>query len=189
MLEVETAVETEVATKGRRVRATEEAFLLIQEFLTDEADLLDHDQHLEWVEMLTDDIQYRMPIRETRYRFDGNGFIENGDTYFNDNRSTLGLKARHNVEFKYAYERDPAPRVRRLVTNLRVHEGDNPDEYIVKSYILMTKNRFDKPTYDILTAERVDIIRQMPDGMKLARRDIFVDMEVLSTYTWDNVFL
>jgi len=187
--EVEIEVATEASSKGRRVRATEEAFLLIQEFLTDEADLLDHDQHLEWVEMLTDDIQYRMPIRETRYRFDGDGFVENGDSYFNDNRLSLGLKARHNVEFKYAYERDPAPRVRRLVTNLRVYEGQHPDEYVVKSYILMTKNRFDSPTYDILTAERVDILRQTPDGMKLARRDIHVDMEVLTTYTWDNVFL
>jgi len=91
--EVEIEVATEASSKGRRVRATEEAFLLIQEFLTDEADLLDHDQHLEWVEMLTDDIQYRMPIRETRYRFDGDGFVENGDSYFNDNRLSLGLKA------------------------------------------------------------------------------------------------
>jgi 3-phenylpropionate/cinnamic acid dioxygenase small subunit len=185
----DTAVPSKLDTRGRRVRATEDAFLLIQEFLTDEADLLDHDEHLEWVEMLTDDVKYRAPLRETRYRFDGDGFVENSDGYFNDNRLSLGLKARHNVEFKYSYERDPAPRIRRFVTNIKVYESETAGEYHVQSYILLTKNRFDRPTYDILTAERVDLIRETPEGMKLARRDIYVDMEMLTTYTWDNVFL
>jgi 3-phenylpropionate/cinnamic acid dioxygenase small subunit len=187
MTEMRSAVDTAVSA-GRRIRATEEAFQLIQEFLTDEADLLDHDLHLEWMETLTDDVTYRMPLRETRYRFDGTGFVDDGH-YWDDDRISLGLRARRNAEFQYAYDREPAPRVRRIVTNLKVREGDNPDEFIAKSYLLVLKNRFDNPTYDMLTAERIDVIRRTPEGMKLAKRDILVDMEVLSTFTWANVFL
>jgi 3-phenylpropionate/cinnamic acid dioxygenase small subunit len=190
--DVDTGVATEVAAapEGRKIRANEEPFLFIQEFLTDEADLLDNDHYVEWVEtMLTDDVHYRMPLRESRYRFDGDGFVPDGVGYFNHDRQNLHMLARHNIEFKYAYERDPAPRIRRFVTNLKVREGENPGEYVAKSSLLVTRNRFDQAYYDLLTAERVDVIRETPDGMKLALRDIYVDMEVLSTYFWDGVLL
>jgi PAH dioxygenase small subunit len=187
-----TSVETTTATKTnkdrKRVRATDPAFLEVLEFLTDEAALLDHDEHIEWLEMITDDVAYRMPNRETRYRFDGKGFSDEA-FHFNDDRLSLGLRARRNAEFQYAYDRDPAPRIRRFVTNVTVYEGDNPDEYKAVSYILLTKNRFDETTYDMLTAEREDIIRRTPDGLKLASRDVWVDMQVLSSFTWTNVFL
>lgn len=173
---------------GARIHATNPAFLEILEFLTDEAALLDHDRDLEWIETLTDDVAYRMPIRETRYRFDGDGFNDEA-YYYDDDRLSLGLRARRNTEFQYAYDRDPAPRVRRLVTNLTVYESDKPDEYRANSYILLVKNRFDIPTYDFLTAERQDVIRRTSVGLKLAKRDIYVDMQVLSTFTWTNVFL
>jgi 3-phenylpropionate/cinnamic acid dioxygenase small subunit len=184
-----TDVEASTTGTGRtRIRATDPVFLEILEFLTDEATLLDHDEHLQWLETLTDDINYRMPMRETRYRFDGKGFSDEG-YYYDDDRLSLGLRARRNTEFQYAYDRDPAPRIRRLVTNLTVYEGDKPDEYRATSYILLLKNRFDNPTYDLLTAERDDVIRRTPDGLKLAVRDIYVDMQLLSTFTWVNVFL
>jgi 3-phenylpropionate/cinnamic acid dioxygenase small subunit len=174
--------------KRARVRATNPLFLEIQEFLTDEAALLDHDQHLDWLDLLTDDVTYRMPLRETRNRFDGRGFSDSG-SYYDDDRLSLGLRARRNTEFQYAYDRDPAPRVRRIVTNLTVEEGDTPEEHIARSYILLMKNRFDTPTYDLLSAEREDVIRSTPDGLRLAKREIFVDMQVLTTFTWVNVFL
>ena len=175
-------------TSNARIRATDPVFLEILELLAEEAALLDHDKHLEWLEMLTDDVSYRMPIRQTRYRFDGPGFDDNA-FYYNDDRLSLGLRARRNTEFEYAYDRDPAPRLRRLVTNLLVFEGDKPDEYKANSYILLLKNRFDHPSYDMLSAERNDVIRRTPEGLKIAEREIFVDMQVLSSLSWVNVFL
>jgi 3-phenylpropionate/cinnamic acid dioxygenase small subunit len=181
--------DVEISTQAKtRVRATEPAFLEILEFLTEEAAMLDHDQHLEWLELLTDDISYRMPVRETRYRQDGDDGNP-GMSYFRDDRWSLGLRARRNVEFEYAYDRDPAPRVRRLVTNLLVWQGDGADEYEAQSYIMLLKNRFNNPSYDLLSAERHDVIRRTPEGLRLARRDIIVDMQLLSTLSWTNVFL
>jgi 3-phenylpropionate/cinnamic acid dioxygenase small subunit len=182
-----TSVET-TTDQRTRIRATDPAFLEVLEFLTDDAALLDHDEHLAWLETLTDDITYRMPNRETRYRFDGPGFSDEA-YHFNDDRLSLGLRARRNEEFQYAYDRDPPPRIRRFVSNVTVYAGDNPDEYVARSYILLMKNRFDEPTYDHLTAEREDVIRRTPEGLRLAKREIFVDMQVLSTFTWANVFL
>ena len=189
MTSVDTTTETTTKAKDRkRIRATDPAFLECLEFLTDEAALLDHDLHIEWLETITDDVTYVMPTRETRYRFDGPGFSTEG-FHYHDDRLSLGLRARRNAEFQYAYDRDPPPRIRRFVTNVTVHEGDNPDEYRVTSYILLMKNRFDEPTYDLLTAERQDVVRRTPDGLKLAGREVFVDMQLLSTFTWTNVFL
>lgn len=175
-------------TIGARIRSTDPIFLEILELLTDEATLLDHDQYLEWIETLTEDIHYWMPLRETRYRFDGRGFSDGG-SYCDDDLAALTMKAKRNAEFKYAYDRDPPPRIRRVVSNLTLFEGGKSDEFVAKSYILALKNRFDNPTYDILTAERVDVIRRTPKGLKLARRAIYVDMQVLSTFTWANVIL
>lgn len=183
-----TDVLTATAKTGVRIRSTNPVFLEILEFLTDEAALLDHDEHNEWIDTLTDDVHYRMPLRETRYRFDGRGFSDDG-SYYDDDKAALAMKAKRNTEFQYAYDRDPPPRVKRAVTNLTVFEGDKPGEYKARSYVLLFKNRFDNPTYDILTAEREDIIRRTPQGLKLAKRDIFVDMQVLTTFTWSNVFL
>ena len=73
---------------SERVRATERRSS-IQEFLTDEAELLDHDQHIEWLETLTDDVSYLMPLRETRYRYDGPGVLNEG-FYFTTTGSPSG---------------------------------------------------------------------------------------------------
>src|SRR5258707_1281163 len=42
-------------------------------FLIDEAALFHHHRHVEWLECLTDDIVYQMPVRKTVYRRNGDG--------------------------------------------------------------------------------------------------------------------
>src|SRR6266545_5950809 len=122
-----TAVET-----GARVRASQPLYGEILDFLIDEAALLDDDKHLEWLELLADDVTYKMPVRKTLYRRDGRGFDER-NAHFDDDRLSLGLRVRRSVEIVSAYDRDPAPRIRRLVTNVVVHETDEPDEWAVTS--------------------------------------------------------
>jgi 3-phenylpropionate/cinnamic acid dioxygenase small subunit len=176
------------AKTGTRVKASELVYGDILDFLIDEAALLDDDRHLEWLECLTDDIAYKMPVRKTVYRRDGNGFDER-NVHWDDDRFSLGLRVRRSVDVEAAYDRDPAPRIRRMVTNLVVHETDTPGEYAATTYLLVLRNRFDAPTYDMVTAKREDLIRRDDDGTcKLARRLVLLDQTALGA-VFINVFM
>jgi len=180
---------TDTATKrATRVKASDLIYGDILDFLIDEAAMLDDDRHLEWLDCLTEDIVYKMPIRKTVYRRDGDGF-DGRNVHWDDDRFSLGLRVRRSVEVEAAYDRDPAPRVRRMVTNLVVHETDTPGEYAATTYLLVLRNRFDAPTYDMLTAKREDVIRRDDEGTcKLARRRVLVDQTALGA-VFINVFM
>jgi phthalate 3,4-dioxygenase subunit beta len=175
------------AATGARIGAADPRHGEIVDFLTDEAALLDDDLHLEWLELLTDDVEYKMPVRKTLYRKDGRGFDER-NSHFDDDSLSLGLRVRRSVEISSAYDRDPAPRIRRLVTNIVVHATDDPDEYAVTSYILLLRNRFDAPTYDMLSGKREDVIRRTDEGLRLARRLVLLDQSALGA-PYLNVFM
>jgi 3-phenylpropionate/cinnamic acid dioxygenase small subunit len=172
---------------GVRVSSSEPLYGEIFDFLIDEADLLDRDLHLDWLELLTTDIHYYMPARKTLYRRDGEGFNPRG-SHFDDDKGSLTLRARRNVEIASAYDRDPAPRIRRLVSNVVVREGDTADEYQVVSSILVLRNRYEEMHSDTLSARREDILRRTPEGLRVARRTILVDQAMVKA-TWMNVFM
>jgi 3-phenylpropionate/cinnamic acid dioxygenase small subunit len=171
---------TDTAAKiGTRVKGSDPIYGDILDFLIDEAALLDDDRHFEWLDCLTDDITYVMPVRKTLYRSGGAGFDERS-AHWDDNRFTLELRVRRSVQVEAAYDRDPAPRIRRMVSNLVVHESDTPGEYAARSSLLVLRSRFDAPDYDMLTGKREDIIRRDADGTcKLARRRVLVDQTAL----------
>src|SRR5271169_6488388 len=112
----------------------------VLDFLVDEAHLLDTRRELEWLERVAEDVHYYMPIRQTRYRADGDEFMDKG-SHYDDDWDALRLRVKRNVEIQNAYDRDPETRVRRLVTNLILHQGESPDEYRATSSILVLRSR------------------------------------------------
>jgi 3-phenylpropionate/cinnamic acid dioxygenase small subunit len=181
------ALEPDADPTGAQVSASTPLYGEIVDFLYREARLLDRDRHLEWLELLTDDIAYRMPMRKTLYRRDGRGFDGSGN-HFNDDRLSLGLRARRNVEIPSAFDRDPAPRIRRMVSNIEVFEGSGADECEVLSSIVVLRSRFDNVTWDMISGVRRDIIRRTSDGLRLAKRTILVDQSLLGA-PWISVFM
>ncbi|WP_319457033.1 MULTISPECIES: aromatic-ring-hydroxylating dioxygenase subunit beta [unclassified Mycobacterium] len=167
-----------VSTRAERISAGSALYGEILDFLYDEALLLDDDRHTEWVELLAEDLVYLMPVRETVHRSDGKGF-DSRIGKFNDDAMSISLRAMRNVGIKSAYDRDPAPRVRRQITNVIVYATADPNEYAVTSYIAAHRNRADLEEQDILTAKREDVIRRTSDGLRLARREIFSDQTAL----------
>lgn len=178
----------ETTARGARLKAADPIYGDILDFLIDEAALLDDDRHVEWLDCLTDDVVYKMPVRKTVYRRNGDGF-DGRNSHWDDNRQSLGLRVKRSVDLPSAFDRDPAPHIRRMVTNLIVRKTDTPGEYAATTYILLLRNRFDAPTYDILSAKREDLIRRGDDGTcKLARRLILVDQTALGA-VFINVFM
>ena len=67
------------------------------------------------------------------------------------------------------------------MTNVFVEETAKPDEFIVTSYLLLTRSRFKEHHVDIISGERRDLLRFGDDGIKLARREVILDQAVLGT--------
>jgi 3-phenylpropionate/cinnamic acid dioxygenase small subunit len=156
-------------------------------FLIEEAALLDDDRHMEWLDLLTDDVTYSMPVRETYHRRDGRGFATDAGL-FDDTKMTLTIRARRNVEFVNAFDRDPAPRITRLVSNLVVRQGEREDEYLATSSVLLLRSQYAEREQDMLAAKREDVVRRTPEGLKLARRLILTNQAAFSA-NYMNVFL
>ncbi len=170
-----------------RVRSADPLYMEIQDFLVDEVGLLNEDRYPEWLGLLTEDVVYQMPTRKTVNRRDGSGFDYN-DSHIHDDLLGLSLQVKRNSEIGSAWDRDPAPRVRRIIGNQVVHLDESPIQFAVTTSFIVLMNRFSVESSEILSGQRQDLIRQTDDGLRLARRTVLIDQGRLSI-SWFNVFI
>ncbi|MBA3473513.1 MAG: aromatic-ring-hydroxylating dioxygenase subunit beta [Rubrobacter sp.] len=163
-----------------------ETYWEVYSFLMHEAELLDERRERDWLELFTDDAEYLMPVRVNRERGEGDGFSEEA-FYFEETRGSLELRVRR-LETEYAWAEDPPSRTRHFVTNVRVAEGEEEDEVAVRTNLLLYRSRGSDPHYDLISAERKDILRKEDGQWKLKRREILLDHSVLMTHNL-SVFL
>ncbi len=153
----------------------------ILKFLYVEARLLDENRLKEWGDTLAQDLIYTAPLRETRpVNQQAASVVRTMQHYHDDWRSVMGRIVRLTGT-KSAWAEDPPSRTRRLVTNVLVEATDTPDEYSVRSYLLVTRSRFNFDEFDLISAERRDVLRVAGESFKLARREILLDQAVLGT--------
>lgn len=149
-------------------------------FLYEEATLLDQIRLQEWAARLATDLIYTVPLRQTRTAAElSTTIVRTVQHYHDDYRSILGRILR--LSGKSAWAEDPPSRTRRLVTNVFVEETEKADEFIVTSYLLLTRSRFKDHHVDIISGERRDLLRFGDEGIKLARREVILDQAVLGT--------
>jgi 3-phenylpropionate/cinnamic acid dioxygenase small subunit len=174
------AVSTESA-KSKRVAVGSPVYNQVVEFLYDEATMLDEIRLVDWGKTLAEDLVYGAPLRMTRsIAQQALSIVRTMQHYHDDYRSMMGRIMRLTGT-KSAWAEDPPSRTRRLVTNIMVSATDKPDEFAVVSYLLITRSRFDFDQYDLISAERRDVLRRSGDTFKLARREIILDQAVLGT--------
>ncbi|MDB5869646.1 MAG: hypothetical protein JWP96_1978, partial [Polaromonas sp.] len=163
-----------------RIPVGSEKYNRIVEFLYDEAQLLDDLKLREWSALLAEDLTYNAPLRQTRATAHlSQTYIRSVQHFHDDHRSIMGRIMR--LSGKSAWAEDPPSRTRRLVTNVRVETSSKPDEFKVISYLLVTRSRFDFDQFDLISAERHDVLRSTGSSFKLARREILLDQAVLGT--------
>ncbi|MDB6059898.1 MAG: ditA2, partial [Verrucomicrobiaceae bacterium] len=130
---------TESDAKQKRVRVGSPLYNEVLEFLYEEAALLDDLNVVAWSELLAEDLLYTAPLRLTRLNVDRIKTIDRTMNHYEDDY--LSIMARvERLKGKSAFAEDPPSRTRRLITNVRVRKTDNPDEFEVISYILLTRN-------------------------------------------------
>ena len=89
----------------------------------DEAYLLDAQHYEAWLDTLTDDVHYAMPVRVTTAR--GAGFDTSPEMHhFDEDKYSLSQRvARMGTEHVWA--EDPPSRLRHFVTNVRTFTGES----------------------------------------------------------------
>ncbi len=148
-------------------------------FLYQEAYYLDNRMYKEWLELLTDDIEYKMPLRET---VEGVGVdnISTDSFFFEESKSSLRTRV-NRLYTKSAWVENPATRQRHFISNVYVEPGANPDEYKVRNYFLFKRSRGSTTDIEQMFGERHDIIRKVDGQWKLAARTVYPDQSVITT--------
>lgn len=152
----------------------------IEEFLYNEAELLDERRYSDWIELVADDIQYHMPIRRN-IKF-GEWDRENSRagvevSWFDEDKRTLVGRVRQ-LETGLHWCEEPVSRVRHMVSNVQVVR-EAGDEVAVRSRFLVYKNRV-QDMENLFIGKREDVLRRdETTGWKIAKRLIILDQNVL----------
>lgn len=147
------------------------------QFLVDEAYLLDAQRYEAWLDTLTDDVRYSMPVRVTTARGAGFNTSPGMDHFAEDKYSLTQRVARMGTEHVWA--EDPPSRLRHFITNVRTFAGDDPAHLVVESAELLFRSRGDVNDAALMSCGREDVLRRCGDHWKLARRIILTDEAVL----------
>ncbi len=158
-----------------------------QEFLYREADLLDAREYRTWLDLLTDDIHYWMPIRRTMTAREINDEFTKpgGMAFFDDDKKTLRLR----VERMYvgrAWAEDPPSRTRRLITNIRVIESSDT-EMATRCNFKLYRTRLNSEE-DSWMGRREDVLRRVDGELRLARRYIYLAQTVVLSQNLSSLF-
>ena len=153
----------------------------ITRFLNSEAEMLDNRHFEEWYSLLADDVRYYLPIRAWAYenlKRNGNNAGYAG-AHFDDDKARMGFRVRKITSGKDHIER-PHSLMHHLITNVRVFDTDDPNEYLVKSLFLISRLRHNTQK-DIYTGERQDLLRatDTDHGFEIARRTVLLDETVI----------
>jgi len=157
----------------------------IEEFLYDEAVLLDERQFREWLDTLADDLHYFMPmtfnVKFGEHAAREHTRVDQHMSWFNEGKWTLGKRAEQILTGVHWAE-EPLSRVCRLVSNVQLTgAADNAAgelEVAVSSRFLIYQNRCEYEQY-LFVGDRNDVVRRTPDGWKLAKREIRIHQNVL----------
>lgn len=147
--------------------------------LTVEARLLDLGRYTDWLGLLDEEVSYRVPVRVTAARGEDRTLL-GGMDHLAEDRYSLAKRVERLVG-QHAWTEDPPSRTRRFVTNIWVSHGRQPGELEVASYLLLFRSRLDVRPPDLLSAERSDVWRRTPGGLRLRSRLVTVDEAVLRT--------
>lgn len=155
-----------------------ETRMTVQDLLHYEAEQLDDRNFEAWLELFTDDVAYTAPIAVTRKSPAPDVVDEIG--HFDDTKQSLTLRVRR-LRTDVAWAEDPPSHTRRVVANIRIRPGERADELAVRSNMLLFRSRGDLGAYDLLAAERHDLLRRVDGAWRIASRRAVLDQASLGT--------
>jgi len=157
----------------------------VEEFLYDEAELLDSRQLKAWLDTLAEDVLYFMPmtfnVKFGEHASREHTKIEKEMSWHNEGKWTL-TKRVEQILTGVHWAEEPLSRFCRLISNIQITgvrtSDDGEQEIAVRSKFHIYQNRCEYEEYNFI-GKREDVIRRTAQGMKLARREISLGHTVL----------
>jgi len=152
----------------------------VVEWLYTEAELLDDGHEARWLEeMVSREVVYQVPLRQTVERARGTGFAD-GAYHLDETHGSLASRVARN-QTAYAWAEDPPSRIRHFVSNVRVAEaGDG--SLAVRSNRLILRTRQEQTVPQTFAGERRDVLRREDGVLRLVRRAVLLDLTVIGTH-------
>lgn len=171
---------TDVQTDALDVLVDIETERSIHQFLYLEAELLDDTRYVDWFEtVFAEDLWYVIPTRTTRERRSSTTEFSGDSFHLGDTWRTLKVRV-DRLLTEHAWAEDPASRTRRYVTNIRILAADD-GQFLVKSNLALYRSQWDTADYDLLSAERHDVMRRVEGKWKISRRTVYLSHTILGT--------
>ncbi len=168
-----------MATTALTPRELRDLRLEIEDFLYYEADLLDDRRFDEWLDLLTEDIRYFMPIRRnvpSGQQDRENTLPRSQMSWFDEGKATLTQRVKQINTGSHWCE-EPFSRATHMVSNVRlVDVGET--EVRVQCRFLVYRNRLEDEE-SFLIGRRLDTLRRVDGAWKIANREITLDQNVL----------
>lgn len=170
----------------------------IEQFYYREARLLDNRQYQQWLGLLTEDIDYRIPsrhiatpdpkLRDTEAFHSLEHEIDRGGPYGSplrvENYFTLAIRVDRAYKVN-AWADNPPARTRRYISNVEVFEVD--DGYHTYNNFQLIYSRHDNANFTY-TGQRCDTLREVDGELKIASREIIHDWNVIAVPTMGLLF-
>jgi 3-phenylpropionate/cinnamic acid dioxygenase small subunit len=134
----------------------------VEQFLYREAWLLDHGRLHEWLELLTDDVTYWIPLQANQ----ADPLSTSSVVY--DDRRLLEVRVRQ-FQHPRAHARTPAPRTVHQVGNVQVLEAGSPDMRVGSTLVLVEYRRERQRVWGALVEHR---LRRTAGGLRIAAKRI-----------------
>jgi len=157
--------------------------LELEDFYYHEADLLDSRHFTKWLDLLDENISYRVPISRN---------VQSSDTdreyltdrldvsWIDEGKLTLSQRV-EQLQTGIHWCEEPVSRTSHLYTNIRVVDTDGrlPVERVTaRMRFLVYRNRL-RDEVDIMVGKRVDELVRSGDSWLIAKRTVYLDQTVL----------
>ncbi|HEX6512357.1 MAG TPA: 3-phenylpropionate/cinnamic acid dioxygenase subunit beta [Chloroflexota bacterium] len=152
----------------------------LSDVLTLEAELLDERRFDEWLDLLTDDVQYCMPMaRNVSHDSLDQEYTRPGQdaAWFDEGKKELALRV-EQIQSGDHWAEEPLSRTTHLVANIRLAEHSD-NEAVVHSRFIVYRARLETDV-DLIAGKRTDVLRRESGAWKIARRRILVDQSTLT---------
>lgn len=151
----------------------------VEQFLYQEAALLDERRYEAWLRRFTEDVRYRVPTRMNRLRKDVAKELAGPDEVAHMDDDLQGLRTRvARLLSGKAWSETPPSRTRRIVGNVRLRLVEGEDAVEARSNLLVYRSRLEH-TVDVFAGERHDLLRRTGDGFAIARRTVYLDQTIM----------
>lgn len=164
----------------------------IEDFLHAEADLLDERRFEEWLDLLSDDVLYWVPMRKNVKFGEWDREMSRKGTdisWFEEGKTTLRLRVKQLMTGTH-WSEEPVSRTSRLLTNIRIIEAfpsdEQPEEVRTKCRFLIYRNKLEDES-DFFIGRREDNLRKIGGRWKIAKRTVLLDQNVMLAQTIPTV--